>query len=782
MKNEFTEEEDHSSFDLQNELNKYLKKWLWFLLSLIVAFFLAWLYLRYTPKQYATNASILVSTSDKKNTSISMEDFSNLSLGGNLGAANLQDEIAIMKSKPLLYEVVKKLNLDFQVLNEGRVITTNLYDEVPVFGHLEISDPKKFKSQSFSFTSVNAKQFTLKQQDGPEKTHQYGDKISLPHAAFTLYRKPLVDFKFPLTLKLVHPALMVNELENRIVATQDSKNKSSIIALTYVGKIPQKSENILNELIRQYNKDATESKNLESQNTATFIDGRLDLITKELGNIEDQKATFKRNNQITDLVTQAQLSVQNANEATKKIMDVGTQLEMVNSVLTYANSANNEQLLPSNLGMPSGLDNVINEYNQLVLTRNKTLRQATNSNPAVIQFNRDISSMRTVIKENLQKSRLSLQSNMAALQQKVNENKAAVAQFPGQEKIFRNIDRQQNIKEALYLFLLQKREETSISLAVTTPKARVVNPAYTGLSPVSPQNSKIYLIALALGLALPFLLFYLYFFFDTKITNKSDISRVLPNIPLLAEIPTADKEAGDLVMKNDLSIYAEAFRILTTNLKFMLTRIGDRAPVILVTSSVKGEGKTTVSMNSALILSSNKKVVLIGADLRNPQLKRYIPAAVLGLSDYLSDPSISVQNIINTSGLTSNLDIIDSGSIPPNPTDLLEDGRLKLLIDELVMRYDYVLIDSAPMMMVSDSFHILALADVLVYVTRAKYTEKQLLNYVKVVEADENVKKIGIVLNDVDKEELRYGYGGKYGYGYYTDEKKSLWKRLKDKF
>lgn len=780
--NEFTEQEDQSSFDLQAELNKYLKKWPWFLLSLVVALFLAWLYLRYTPKQYSTNASILVTTEDNKKSGISMEDFANVSLGGGFGGNNLQDQIAIMKSKPILHDLVKKLNLDVQIANEGRVITTSIYDETPIFGTLEITNPKKFISQHFSFSPISNTEFKLKQEGLENKTYQYGQKIIIKNAAFTIYRQPLVDFKNPLEIKLVHPDIVVNNLEQNIIGEQDSKNKSNIIKLSLTGKIPQKSENILNELIKQYNKDAIDNKNLESENTGKFIDDRLDLITKELGNIEDQKATFKRNNQITDLVTQAQLSVENANEATKKIMDVGTQLEMVNSVLTYANSANNEQLLPSNMGMPSGLDNVINEYNQLVLTRNKTLRQATSSNPAVIQFNRDISAMRSLIKENLQKSRISLQANISSLQEKVNENKAAVGKFPGQEKIFRNIDRQQNIKEALYLFLLQKREETSISLAVTTPKARVVNPAYTLTNPVSPQKSKIYLIALVLGLALPFLLFYIYFFFDSKISNKADISRVLPNIPLLAEVPTVDQEAGDLVMKNDLSIYAESFRILITNLKFMLTKIQDRAPVILFTSSVKGEGKTTISTNSALSLSSNKKVILIGADLRNPQLKRYVPASALGLSDFLADEQIKINDIINPSGLRPNLDIIDSGTIPPNPTDLLEDGRLKTLVEDLSTRYDYVLIDSAPMMMVSDSFHILNLADVLVYVVRAKYTEKQLLNYVKIVAADENVSKIGVVLNDIDKDELRYGYGGKYGYGYYSDEKKSFLQRLKNQF
>lgn len=774
--------EEKSNFDLQAELNKYFKKWLWFVLSVVIAVFLAWLYLRYTPKQYLTQTSILVSSSENKRSSVSLDDFTNLSLGGGIGGNNLQDEISILKSKPLLYTLVKKLNLDVQIYREGKVLTTSVYNDAPIFGTLEVSDQKKFKGESFAIVPHNASQFKLEREGASEKIYKYGQKIFLKNATFTIFRQPGIAFKETLLLDLVNPQMVVNNLEAQIMGDQDAKNKSNIISLSLVGKVPEKSENILDELVKQYNKDAIDNKNQESQNTATFIDGRLDLITKELGNIEDQKANYKRNNQITDLVTQAQISVENANEATKRIMDVGTQLEMVNSVLSYANSANNEQLLPSNMGMPSGLDAVISEYNQQVLSLNKTLKQATPSNPAVITMKRDIASMRSLIKDNLQKTKMSLQTNISSLQGKVSENKASVGRFPGQEKIFRNIDRQQNIKEALYLYLLQKREETSISLAVTTPKARVVNPAYTFTNPISPQSSKIYLIALALGLALPFLLFYVYFFFDSKIANKNDVTKVLPNIPLLAEVPTVEKGAGDLVMKNDLSIYAESFRILTTNLKFMLTKIQNRAPIILFTSSVKGEGKTTISINSALSLSSKKRVILIGADLRNPQLKRYVKGKSIGLSDYLADESIAVADIITSSGLSENLDIIDSGNIPPNPTDLLEDNRLEVLLKDLATKYDYILIDSAPMMMVSDSFHILRLADVLVYVVRAKYTERELLQYVKTVAKDENVAKLGIVINDVQKDELRYGYGGKYGYGYYSDTKKGFWENLKSRF
>ena len=780
--NEQNSFDEQSSFDLQAELNKYLKRWFWFLLSALIALFLAWLYLRYTPKIYASKTSILIASSDKKNSSVNMQDFTNLSLGGGMGVTNLQDEVSIMKSKPLLFDLVKKLNLDVQIANEGRVLTTDLFDETPIYGSLSIANPKNFKGYSFTLIPINLQEFKLEPSIGKLNKHRYGELIALKDASFTIHRKNQGVFKNNLKIILSNPTQVVNSLENNIVADQDVKNNSSIVSLTLTGAVPERSESILNELIKQYNKDAIDSKNLESQNTATFIDGRLDLITKELGNIEEQKASFKRNNQITDLETQAQMSVENANEATKKIMEVGTQLEMVNSVLSYVNSANNEQLLPSNMGMPAGLDAIITEYNQLIITRNKTLKQATTSNPAVVQLTREISSLRSLIKENLVRSRSSIQSNISSLNQKVNENIASVEKFPGQEKIFRNIDRQQNIKEALYLYLLQKREETSISLAVTTPRARVVNPAYTISTPVAPEKKKIYLIALGIGLALPFLLFYVYFFFDSKIKNKGDIARVLPNVPLLAEIPTAEKSEGDLIRKDDLSIYAEAFRILATNLKFILKKAENRVPVILFTSSVKGEGKTTISINTALTFSSKNKVILIGADLRNPQLKRYIPASKIGLSNFLADDSIVLDVIINKSGLHENLDIIDSGSVPPNPTDLLEDEKVKKLISELSTLYDYVLIDSAPMMMVSDSFHLLSLADTIVYVVRGNYTEKNLLNYVKTVNADENVKKLAIVLNDVKKDELRYGYGGKYGYGYYTESKKSFWDRMRERF
>lgn len=412
----------------------------------------------------------------------------------------------------------------------------------------------------------------------------------------------------------------------------------------------------------------------------------------------------------------------------------------------------------------------ISQYNDLVITRNRTLRQATPSNPAIIEFNKEIASLRSLIQDNLVKSKQSIQMNISCLNAQLNTSKADISKFPTQEKIFRNIDRQQNLKESLYLFLLQKKEETSIAMAVSTAKVRVINPAYTLAGPVAPLAEQILLGSLLGGFLLPVLIMFVLFTLDTKVKSKNDLSTALPEIPVLAEVPSIGKNDSDLIGKNELSLYAESFRILTANVKFILKNPKD-AQVILFTSSVKGEGKTTISINSALALATNKKVLLIGADLRNPQLGRYVPASKAGLSNYLAEAEeTAFSKFIFKSQLHENLDILDSGSIPPNPTDLLEDKKMGDLLQRLKPLYNYILIDSAPMMMVSDSFHLLKFSDLLVYVVRSNYTEKELLAYAKSVADDHHVSKMGLVLNDVNKSEMRYGYGGKYSYGYVAEK------------
>lgn len=764
-----------STAGLKKKIARYVKQWPWILLSILLFYFAAKLYLRYTHEQFITKSSVKIESLGKG----SIAAIENMSTPAFMTKEGAEVEIPIILSRPILYNVVKTLNTDVTINRIGNFKDQEMYGDAPVeIRILSLKNGENFGGKMYTLSSAGSLSFSLTDPNGKKWNFPYNTVCNLDFGSIIIKPKPGFALGEALEVRFYNAMKVAELLQGRIMIEENPLN-ADILELSLKSPVPDRARAVLNTLIAQYNTADLQNKKEQSKVSLDFIDERLTVLTEDLGSIENQKEGFKKQNQITDLESQAQMSLQNANENTKALLDQATQLEMVNSVLNVANRSSREQLLPTNLGMPGGLDPAITQYNDLVITRNRTLRQATPSNPAVLELNKQIASLKSLIQDNLGKSRQSIQMNIGRLNGQLSESKSSISKFPTQEKIFRNIDRQQNLKESLYLYLLQKKEETSITMAVTMPKVRVVNPAYTQAGAVEPKTDQIIWGSLAGGVLLPLLILFVIFSLDTQVKSKGDITAALPDIPVISEIPTVEKEESDLISKNDLSVYAESFRILVSNMKFILKN-PKTASVVLFTSSVKGEGKTTVSMNSAMTLASNKKVLIIGADLRNPQLGRYIPGKVSGLSDYLaqSDPS-AFADYINASSLHENLDIMQSGSIPPNPTDLLEDEKLLFLLDALKSSYDYILIDSAPMMMVSDSFHLLTLSDIVVYVVRASYTEKELLNYAEGVALDENVKKFAFVLNDVQRTEMRYGYGGKYSYGYYhSDEKKPWFSRI----
>ena len=774
---QFTENSlnQRDSGQIKRQIQRYVRWWPLFLGCLILALVVAWIYLRYATPQYMSKASLYVKSADgKSGGSMGLQDFQNMALPSGLTSNEVDNEVSVVKSKPLILQVVKALGLEVKVINEGNVREAELYETSPVKGSiLSLVDPRKFTSYSYTISPLGADQFKLKGAH-QELSGTYGIPVKTLFGTFVLKRNPGVTFDKPLTLQLTNPRIVADQIEASLTVVIPQK-KSSIMELSRVGTNPIRSEDILNELIKKYNLDAIKDKNAEAMNTAAFIDDRLRLITGELGGIENQKENFKQENKIADLQAQAQLSMQNANENTKKMMEIGTQLEMVDSVLRIANSSANDQLLPTNVGMPAGLDQVINEYNQLVLTRNRTLRQATPSNPAVQQFNRDIASMRELIRDNLRKSRTTLQISMSQVQEEINKSESSLSKFPQQEKIFRSIERQQNLKEALFLYLLQKREETSIALSVNTPKAKIVNPAYTLSVPVAPKKNIVYLAAALLGLLLPGAFLYTKFSLDTYVHSRRQIREALPDIPVVGEIPNGGEDEGAMVKTNDFSSFAESFRIMLTNLKFVIKPpVPGQASVLLVSSSIKGEGKTTVSVNTALTLAQNRKVLLVGADIRNPQFKRFMNLSSTGLSDYLASGTAEIEHFIEPSKLNPNLEVIPSGSIAPNPTELLASPRFEKMLEELKPHYDYIVMDSAPMLMVSDSFNLLGYMDLLLYVMRAGHTDKDMMEFAEQIHRENAKGKFAIVLNDVRNVNL--SYGNKYGYGYYTEgPKKKKW-------
>ena len=748
--------------NIKKEVFKYLRYWYWILLSMLLCFVGAKIYLRYTTPQYLSKTSLQFPQSKSK-TAESLADLAN----GAGRAGELEGEATAIVSKPILAKVVGQLNLNVSFFGVGAIKENELYTSSPLEANIiEVQNPK-FSSASYIISpSGNG---TYKLSEGPLKGNkdkfQFGQLVSLPFGKVIIKIKKGKKSFEPIKIVFRSTPSLVSSLESQLVVALPP-DKGQMMDISFTGPVPSKSEDILNSLTEQYNIEGKKDRNMEAQNTQDFINGRLEIISQDLSGIEGEKEAFKRSNEITDLDTQANLAVNNANSNTNQLKEYATQLDLVNSIYSLTSS---ERLLPSNMGLSSVTEGYIAKYNDMLLTKNKTLKQATIQNPSVVQLNRDILEMRDLIRQNLIESRATLQLQIAQSKGQLNQNRHKIYIYPTQEKVFRGIERQQNLKEQLYLYLLQKREENAITLAVTAPKAKVINPAYT-VGIVKPEKQNILLGALLAGLLLPVVILYAKYASDTKIYTKDQIQTSVTDALVIAEIPESPKES-DLVSANDFSVFAESFRILTSNLKFILKSKESKgqSDVILVTSSVKAEGKTTVAFNTAVTLAGNSKVLLIGADIRNPHLQRFVAGSDKGLTDYLISDDTSVQPYIVPSGLNENLDILFSGAMAPNPNDLLEMKKFDEMIESIKHTYRYIVIDSAPVMLVSDTMHLIEIADAILYIVKSNFTDQQMLDFADEFKQTHNLKNIAFILNNVKPENSRYG--NKYGYGYYTYSK-----------
>ena len=756
--------------NLKKELSRYLKNWYWILLSMLLFYIGSRIYLRYTTPQYLSKTTLQFPETKTKG-SATLSDLQTLGVGVK-GNEELQGEATAILAKPILARVVDSLNLNVSFYALGKIKELEIYPQTPFSGKIvEIKD-EKFNSASYIITPTNGNSFTL--SDGPllagKNEFQFGEPVNLPLGTVVINHKSKIALP---SVKVVFRSTSswVLTLENWVNVNLP-ENKGLLMDLTIKGSTPEKSEDILNEITKQYNIEGVKDRNKEAQNTQDFINGRLDIITQDLSGIEGEKESFKKQNRITDLEAQANIALANSNENTKQILQYATQLDMVNSIY---NSSSTEKLLPSNMGLSSGTENYISKYNELLLTRNKTLKQATSLNPSVIQLNKEISELRGLIRQNLQESKYTLQNQIAQINGQLNADRSKINNYPTQEKVFRSIERQQNLKEQLYLYLLQKREENAITLAVDAPKAKILNPAYT-LGIVEPNQRQITLGALALGFLLPVLWLFGKYTLDTKVHTKDQIQSRIPNASVISEIPAKEDDEVTLVENNDFTVFAESFRILTSNLKFIIKpkQEGTNGNVILITSSIKGEGKTTIAMNTALTLAGASKVLIIGADIRNPQLHRFVNEQKRGLTDYLISNEKSPENFIIPSKIHENLDVLFSGAIAPNPNDLLDMPKFDEMIEQLKNQYQYIILDSAPVMLVSDTLHLMENSDVILYVIKSDYTENEMLDFAEEFQRTHEIKNMSFVLNNVQPQNTRYG--NKYGYGYYSysEKKKGL--------
>lgn len=754
--------------NLKKEIGKYLKKWPWFLLSLALFYTTARIYLRYTQPQYSSKTSLKLRES--KGNSSTLSDLKNLGMGVS-GDNELQGETTIIVSKPILAAVAKNLNLEVSFFSLGTIKEVELYQDSPLSAKIiSIDQPELFSSATYTINPVGKNSYQI---EGSNTEYRFGSRAKFPFGVVVINAEGgALTYPIKVVFRSINAA--VASMEGSINVTLP-ENKGLLMEVFMVGPVPKKSEDILNELSRQYIIDGVNDKNQEANNTRDFINERLAVITDDLSGIEGEKERFKQTNQITNLEAQGSMALSKADENTKIILSQSMQLDLINSVLSASAS---EQLLPSGMGLSSGAESNIAEYNKLLLTRNRVLKQATGENPAVIEMNKQISAIKNLLRKNLIESRETLELQIAQANAQLNLAKGNISKYPTQEKMFRSIDRQQTLKEQLYLYLLQKREENAITLAVTAPKAKVVNPAYT-IGIVKPNKDQIMYGALAVGFLLPLIFFIGWETLDTKVHTKQQILSEIPEASVIAEIPVNVLE-NDMVHPNDFSVFAESFRILGSNLKYLLkAKNVINGGVILVTSSIKGEGKTTISMNTALTLAGKSKVIIVGADIRNPQIHRFVKGKNIGLTDYLVSDKTNADSYIINSLVNENLDVLFSGQIAPNPNDLLDMQKFDDLIIDLKSKYDFVVLDSAPVMLVSDTLHLVENSDVVLYVVKSDFTEKEMIDFAAGFQRENGIKNMAFVLNSVKPENTRYGK--KYGYGYYSythDEKPVWWKRF----
>ena len=764
---------------LREEIEKYLFHWKWFLLGLIIAIGGAYIYLRYTPKQYKVQSTILIQDKDKESFSSELSAFKDLGLVASNNSM-FDTEMGILKSRGIMSQVVKTLDLNISYFRQGRIIKTEVYqDEVPFKLIFFENDTLIYEKDTiFTVKPISNTEFNFLDNDGNILAkHSFGENISSPVGDFMLTPSKTLDYNIGIEYMVqIAPIDKVIEYYQRHTKIVPVDKRSSLVSISLEDRVRKKAILILKTLIEQYNFSAINDKSKITENTDKFINERINAISEELTLVDKDVETFKSSNQLTDMGSEASLILKSSDALEKEIVNISTQIKLVDFVSEHIED-NSGDLIPANLGLDDvALNQSTLKYNELLLERNRILQSSSTLNPVIVNLDDQITKLRASIAQSLVNLKSSLTISLQDFRAQEFRLRSKITSVPKQEREFRDIQRQQQIIETLYLYLLQKREENAITLAATEPNAKIIDVPFGSKVPVSPRKLIIYPIALLLGLVVPFICVYLVFLLDNKVHHIEDIENALI-APVLGDVPKT-KKSKHIIEKDETSPFAESFRIIRTNVYFMLSKLKDSSKSIFISSTINGEGKTLFAINLAKALSfSSKKVLLIGGDIRNPKLAKYLNMSNKeGLTHYLMDSGISEESLIESvDGLS--IDLIQSGIIPPNPSELLMNERFDELLNFARENYDYIVVDTAPVNMVTDTLLLSEnRSDLFIYLIRANYLDKRLLRIPSKLSESNRIQNMALVLNDADHSG-RYGYGYGYGYGV-NSTKKPLWKRL----
>lgn len=763
------------------DLFMYLaSQWKWFLLSILICGGIAWYNYARAPLVYFRSATVIIKDPSNKASTSGLDRFDNF-----INKVNVANEILQFRSKKLMREVVQRVHADVSYQIKDGLRSNELYNESPVL----VSLPDALPEQSFSFTMTlkDAKTVTLSDFSGIEAKPSYevalNDTVAIIEGMNVVVTATnyLRDswLNTPIRVQKLPVESMVNYYKNAL-GIQQEEEEASILTLALKDSSPARAEDVLNTLITVYNEEAIKEKNQVAVNTANFINERLIIIERELGNVESNLESFKQRNQIVDIASSAGMYMTESQKYNADAMELETQLRLANFIKDYLTDPSKEtDLIPSNTGISDmNIENQISLYNAAKLKRDHLIDDSSVNNPVVQELNNSLRAMKQSIIRAVDNMIVSLDVKRNDAQNREMRAQDRVTAIPTKERQMLSIERQQKIKEALYLFLLNKREENALSQAMADNNARVIDGAEGSNAPISPNRNRILLLGLLVGIALPGAVCLAILFMDTRVHGRKDIEGVT-SVPYLGEIPL-DKEAMKdhrkkvmAVKEQGDDIVSEAFRILRTNMAF-LSKKDKPAQVITFTSFNIGAGKTFIARNLSMSLAYMKKrVVMVDLDIRKGTLSRHFGHYHVGVTNYLSDNTVKVDDIIQHQ---EGFDLIPAGILAPNPAELLMDNRLDELMSELRTRYDYIIADNVPVGLIADATIANRIADLTIFVVRAGKLDRRQLPDIEKLYQEKKLKNMALVLNGANPERHGYGYsyGYGYGYGYGTKKKKTF--------